>query len=77
LPYIVPFYIALALLEDSGYLPRAAFLMDNLMHKIGLHGKAFIPSNFRVMAAVFQRVLAAELWRLQRERFLVAFRCHA
>ncbi|MFQ6087185.1 MAG: ferrous iron transport protein B, partial [Candidatus Bathyarchaeia archaeon] len=43
LPYIVPFYILLALLEDSGYLPRAAFLMDNLMHKIGLHGKAFIP----------------------------------
>ncbi|MDI6905232.1 MAG: ferrous iron transport protein B [Candidatus Bathyarchaeia archaeon] len=43
LPYIVPFYIILALLEDSGYLPRAAFLMDNLMHKIGLHGKAFIP----------------------------------
>jgi len=43
LPYIVSFYVLLALLEDSGYLPRAAFLMDNVMHKIGLHGKAFIP----------------------------------
>ncbi len=45
LPYIVPFYIILSFLEDSGYLPRAAFLMDNVMHKIGLHGKAFIPSD--------------------------------
>jgi len=43
LPYIVPFYIILGVLEDSGYLPRIAFLMDNLMHEIGLHGKAFIP----------------------------------
>ncbi len=43
LPYIVPFYIGLSLLEDSGYLARIAFLMDFAMHKIGLHGKAFIP----------------------------------
>ncbi|MDI6707698.1 MAG: nucleoside recognition domain-containing protein [Candidatus Thermoplasmatota archaeon] len=43
LPYIIPFYIILGLLEDSGYLPRATFLIDNTMHKIGLHGKAFIP----------------------------------
>ncbi|NIP67381.1 ferrous iron transport protein B, partial [Candidatus Bathyarchaeota archaeon] len=42
LPYIIPFYIILYLLEDSGYISRVAFLMDNLMHKIGLHGKAFI-----------------------------------
>ena len=43
LPYILPFYIILGFLEDSGYLSRIAFLMDNFMHKIGLHGKAFIP----------------------------------
>ena len=42
-PYLFPFYILLAILEDSGYLPRIAFLMDGLMHKIGLHGKSFIP----------------------------------
>jgi len=42
LPYIVPFYIILSILEDSGYLPRVAFLLDNPMHKIGLHGKASI-----------------------------------
>ncbi|MDI9619378.1 MAG: ferrous iron transport protein B [Candidatus Nezhaarchaeota archaeon] len=43
LPYIVPFYLVLSILEDSGYLPRAAYLTDSLMHKMGLHGKALIP----------------------------------
>jgi len=43
LPYVLPFYLLLTVLEDSGYLPRVAFLLDNLMHKIGLHGKAIIP----------------------------------
>lgn len=43
LPYIVPFYIVLSFLEDSGYLARIAFLTDAFMHKLGVHGKAFIP----------------------------------
>lgn len=72
LPYIVPFYLLLALLEDSGYLPRAAFLMDNLMHKMGLHGKAFIPLMLgygcNVPACIGCRVMETE-----RERFLAGF----
>lgn len=72
LPYIVPFYILLAILEDSGYLPRAAFLMDNLMHKIGLHGKAFIPLilgyGCNVPACIGCRIMETE-----RERFLAGF----
>jgi len=72
LPYIVPFYILLAILEDSGYLPRAAFLMDNLMHKIGLHGKAFIPLllgyGCNVPACVGCRIMETD-----RERFLAGF----
>ena len=72
LPYIVPFYIFLALLEDTGYLPRAAFLMDNIMHKIGLHGKAFIPIMLgygcNVPACIGCRIMETE-----RERFLAAF----
>ncbi|MGQ9625157.1 MAG: ferrous iron transport protein B [Candidatus Bathycorpusculaceae bacterium] len=72
LPYIAPFYILLALLEDSGYLPRAAFLMDNLMHKMGLHGKAFIPLMLgygcNVPACIGCRIMETE-----RERFLAAF----
>ena len=43
LPYLLPFFIILGLLEDTGYLARIAFLMDGVMHRIGLHGKAFIP----------------------------------
>jgi len=43
LPYIAPFYFLLAILEDTGYLARIAFLTDSLMHKLGVHGKAFIP----------------------------------
>ncbi len=43
LPYLMPFLLGLGLLEDIGYLPRVAFLMDALMHRIGLHGKAIVP----------------------------------
>ena len=43
LPNILLLYLFISLLEDSGYMARAAFIMDRLMHKIGLHGKAFIP----------------------------------
>jgi len=43
MPNILILFLALAFLEDSGYMARAAFLMDNLMHRIGLHGKSFIP----------------------------------
>ena len=43
LPNILILYMFISLLEDSGYMARAAFIMDKLMHKIGLHGKSFIP----------------------------------
>ncbi len=43
LPNILLLFMAIALLEDSGYMARAAFVMDRIMHKIGLHGKSFIP----------------------------------
>jgi ferrous iron transport protein B len=42
-PIIFFLFLAMALLEDSGYLARAAFIMDKPMHKIGLHGRSFIP----------------------------------
>ncbi len=43
LPNILLLFFAIALLEDTGYMARAAFIMDRIMHKIGLHGKSFIP----------------------------------
>ncbi|MBN1804965.1 MAG: ferrous iron transport protein B [Sedimentisphaerales bacterium] len=43
LPNILLLFLAIAFLEDTGYIARAAFVMDRLMHKMGLHGKSFIP----------------------------------
>ena len=43
LPQILILYAFISLMEDSGYMARAAFIMDRLMHKMGLHGKSFIP----------------------------------
>ncbi|MFH2028913.1 MAG: ferrous iron transport protein B [Nanoarchaeota archaeon] len=43
LPNIMLLFLFISLLEDSGYMARAAFIMDKFMHKIGLHGKSFIP----------------------------------
>ncbi len=43
IPQILILYLFISLMEDSGYMARAAFIMDRLMHKMGLHGKSFIP----------------------------------
>ncbi|MFQ6128122.1 MAG: ferrous iron transport protein B [Thermoplasmata archaeon] len=72
LPYLIPFFLILAFLEGSGYLPRVAFLMDRLMHKIGLHGKAFIPLilgfGCNVPACMGCRIMETE-----RERLIAVF----
>jgi len=72
LPYIAPFYIVMAVLEDSGYLARMAFLADVAMHKIGLHGKAFIPMilcyGCNVPGCIGCRILETD-----RDRILAVF----
>jgi ferrous iron transport protein B len=72
LPYIVPFYLALSLLEDSGYLARVAFLMDSFMHKIGLHGKGFIPIMLGFGCNV-PAILGSNIMETKRERLICAF----
>jgi len=72
LPYIAPFYLALYLLEDSGYLSRIAFLMDAVMHKIGLHGKAFIPVMLSFGCNV-PACLGCRIMETERERLLAIF----
>jgi len=72
LPYILPFYTILYFLEDSGYLSRIAFLMDNAMHKIGLHGKAFIPVMLGYGCNV-PACLGCRIMETERERLLAAF----
>ncbi len=69
LPYLLPFYLVLYVLEDSGYLSRIAFLMDNLMHKMGLHGKAFIPLMLGFGCNV-PACLGCRIMETERERLL-------
>ena len=72
LPYIAPFYIILYILEDSGYLSRIAFLMDSVMHKMGLHGKAFIPIMLGYGCNV-PACLGCRIMETERERLLAVF----
>jgi len=72
LPYIIPFYLILYLLEDSGYLSRIAFLLDNMMHAIGLHGKAFIPLMLGYGCNV-PACLGCRIMETERERLIAGF----
>ncbi|MDK2879732.1 MAG: ferrous iron transport protein [Thermoanaerobacteraceae bacterium] len=72
LPYILPFYIFLAILENSGYLARIAFLMDKVMHKVGLHGKALIPVLMGFGCNV-PAVLGTKILETDREIFIASF----
>jgi ferrous iron transport protein B len=72
IPYIAPFYVILYMLEDSGYLCRIAFLMDSLMHRMGLHGKAFIPIILSYGCNV-PACLGCRIMETERERLLAVF----
>lgn len=71
IPYILLFYLILALLEDSGYLPRVVVLLDSLMHKIGLHGQALIPMLVG-MGCNVPAILATRVIESRREKLIVA-----
>jgi ferrous iron transport protein B len=71
LPYLLPFLVGLALLEDSGYLPRVAFLMDNFMHLLGLHGKSIIPFILGYGCSV-PAVMSTRILESPRDRLVVA-----
>jgi ferrous iron transport protein B len=71
LPYIVSFYLVLSFLEDFGYLPRAAVLLDGLMHRVGLHGYAIIPTLLGLGCNV-PAVMATRILESRRERFIAA-----
>jgi ferrous iron transport protein B len=71
LPYIFSFYLMLGLLEDTGYLPRLAVLMDTFMHRLGLHGYAIIPTLLGFGCKV-PAVLSTRILESKRERFIAA-----
>jgi len=66
-PLIALLYLAIAVLEDTGYMARAAFLLDGLMHRIGLHGKSFIPMLIGFSCTV-PAVLATRIIETRRDR---------
>ncbi|TET22202.1 MAG: ferrous iron transport protein B [Candidatus Stahlbacteria bacterium] len=71
LPYIVSFYFVLSLLEDTGYLPRLAVFLDNIMHRLGLHGYAIIPTLLGLGCNV-PGVMATRILETKRQRFITA-----
>ena len=71
LPYIISFYFVLSILEDSGYLPRLAVLVDNVMHKVGLHGFSIIPMILGFGCNV-PAALAARNLDSKREQFIAS-----
>ena len=71
LPYLLPFLFGLGILEDIGYLPRVAFLMDTFMHRIGLHGKAIVPFILGYGCNV-PAVMSTRTLEEPRDRYLAA-----
>ncbi|MDK2897103.1 MAG: ferrous iron transport protein [Candidatus Atribacteria bacterium] len=71
LPYILAFYLVLGLLEDVGYLPRLAVLLDGVFHRFGLHGYAIVPTLLGLGCNV-PGVLATRVLESEIERFIVA-----
>jgi ferrous iron transport protein B len=71
LPYILAFYFTLAILEDSGYLPRLATLSDNVFHKLGMHGYAII-SVFLGLGCNVPGALSTRILETRKERFISA-----
>lgn len=71
LPYVLSFYLVLGFLEDVGFLPRLALLMDNLFHRLGLHGHAIIPVLLGFGCNV-PGILATRSLETKRERFVVS-----
>jgi ferrous iron transport protein B len=71
LPYLLPFLIGMGIMEDIGYLPRIAFLMDALMHKLGLHGKAIVPFILGYGCNV-PAVMSTRMLEEKRDRYMAA-----
>ena len=71
LPYIISFYLVMGVLEDSGYLPRLAVLLDTFLHRIGLHGFAIVPTMLGFGCNV-PGIMATRILESNRERFIAS-----
>lgn len=77
LPYVLSFYIALSILEDSGYLPRLGCLLDGLLHKVGLHGSGIIPLLLGYGCGIPAIMSTRTLSTLKERKIAVAMICLA
>ncbi len=71
LPYIIAFYFILSILEDTGYLPRLATLVDNIFHKLGMHGHGIIPM-FLGLGCNVPGALSTRTLETKKQRFIAA-----
>lgn len=71
LPYIAAFYLILAILEDSGYLPRLSTLTDNIFHKLGMHGHGIVPV-FLGLGCNVPGALSSRIMETRKQRFISA-----
>ena len=69
LPQILLLFLFIGIMEDSGYMARAAFLMDRVMNRIGLHGRAFVPMLSAYACAV-PAIMSTRTMERRRDRFL-------
>lgn len=72
IPYVIPFYLFLAVIEDSGFLPRFSLMLDRGMHKLGLHGKAIIPLVLGFGCTV-PACLSCRIIESSKQKLLAAF----
>jgi ferrous iron transport protein B len=71
LPYIISFYFTLSILEDSGYLPRLATLVDNIFHRLGMHGHGIVPM-FLGLGCNVPGALSTRTLETRKQRFISA-----
>jgi len=71
LPYIIAFYFTLSILEDSGYLPRLATIVDNVFHKLGMHGHGIVPL-FLGLGCNVPGALSTRTLETRKQRFISA-----
>ena len=71
LPFLIPFYLVLGILEDIGYLPRLSIILDAFMHRIGLHGAAILPCVLGMGCSV-PAVLSVRILESPKQRYLAA-----
>jgi len=72
-PLVLFMFFAIAFFEDSGYMARAAFVMDKIMSRFGLHGKSFLPLMISINGCAVPGILAARTLDSKRERLITMF----